>query len=109
MRILFDNNGQTHQIQGRGDMLKALGLGGDAMSVIMTDENGALVGVGRGAEALTRSVPLIKALRESQPIIKKPVVFKKQEPLQKSMNNGHGATTFDSLLKELANIRRSFA
>ncbi|MGZ8173625.1 MULTISPECIES: hypothetical protein [Methylobacter] len=108
MRILFSNNGQTNQIRGHSDLLKSLGLGGDAMPVIMFDENGALVGAGRGAENLIDSMSLIKSMRDSQPAVKKPMYFKKQEPLQKSMH-GHGATSFDGLLNELENIRRSLS
>lgn len=106
MHFLFDNNGETSIVRDSRDMLKALGVGGDAPAIIMTDESGALVGAGRGPEALNRSVPLIKALRDSKPIgkpaVKNPVLF------TKSLRS-RGATGFDSLMSELAAVRRSLA
>jgi hypothetical protein len=108
MHFLFDDGcGRTHRVDDSRSMLKAMGVRSDALPIIMTDESGAIVGAGFGGAELTRSVPLIKAMRESQPLVKKPVVFKKSETMRKSMSS-HGATSFDSLLDELASIPRSF-
>ncbi|MDP1664992.1 MAG: hypothetical protein Q8L79_07675 [Methylobacter sp.] len=108
MKLLYNNHGRIHEIRGHGDMMKALGLGGGGTTVIMTDETGQLVGAGRGGENLIASMPLIKALRESEPIVKKPVIIDKPKPMMKSMNRP-GAMSFDRLLDELESLQRSFA
>lgn len=108
MHFLFDNCGQTTVVRGFSDMMKSLGLESRARAAIMTDETGILVGAGIGAESLTRSVPLIKAMRESRPIVKNPAVVNKRQAMIKSIGS-HGATGLDGLLAELANIRGPFA
>lgn len=106
--VFTDSNGQVSQISGRADMLKSLGLNEGMRPIVMTDESGAVIGAGFGAEGLIRSGQLVKAMQESQPIVKKPVIFQKQEPLQKSMSD-RNKSPFDDLLAELAEMQRSYA
>jgi hypothetical protein len=100
--ICSDVNGDT-VINGRRDMLQALGLNG-GVPVIMTDESGAVVGAGFGGEGLVNSMPMIKSLRESQPIAKKPMMVRKPQQMVKSMQS-HLNNQFSGLLRELEEVQ----
>jgi len=99
MFIFQDENG-SHVCNGVDDVHKAMGVQNFAKSVIMTDENGQLVGAGQGGDGFMNSMPLVKALREGCPLLKaKPVACKtaaqSERPLHKSLGG------FDRLLRDL--------
>lgn len=73
--IIFEYNGVAHKIDTPEAMMKALGQS-PGRKLIMVDEGGEVVGAGQGVAMLNRSVPLVKAMRESA----------QQQPLRKADN-----------------------
>jgi hypothetical protein len=67
--FIFEHGGQSHLINGKNDIIDALGLPKGRL-ITMTDEAGELVGIGHGAANLTKSIQLVKALKEAQPLQK---------------------------------------
>jgi hypothetical protein len=67
--FIFENGGQSHLINGKNDMLNALGLQ-VGRPTFMTNEAGEIVGIGHGVANLTKSIPLIKAIKDAQPLHK---------------------------------------
>jgi len=105
MNLIFSKDGTDHVIRGHSDMMKALGIDYGGQLVIMTDENGELVGTGFGSEKLLKSMPVVESLRDgslfksmkenNEPLHKYRV---KKQPLAKS------ESSFGPLLRELEQL-----
>jgi hypothetical protein len=107
MFVFDDGNGGTHLIGSGSDMLKALGQD-DRPMVFITNESGALVGAGIGIDGAQRSQPLIKALRDSQPMAKsfsgtKTTVKAPPKVLFKKSAN----TSLNELNKTISDLKKS--
>jgi hypothetical protein len=106
--IFEDGKGGVHRVGSGQDMLKALGQD-DRPMVFITDENGGLVGAGIGIEGAQKSQPLIKSLRDAQPMAKsfsepkKPVKTSQPKVIFKK------STGFSDQLNELNRINKSLA
>jgi len=109
MFVFDDGNGGTHLIGSGSDMLKALGQDNRPM-IYITDESGVLVGAGVGIEGAQRSQPLIKALRDSQPMAKsfsgtKTTVKAPPKVLFKKSAN----TSLNDLNKAISDLQKSMS
>jgi hypothetical protein len=109
MFLFDDGNGKTHRIGSGNDVLKALGQD-NRPTIFITDEKGALVGAGVGIEGAQRSQPLIKALRDSQPMAKsfsgtKTTVKAPPKVLFKKSAN----TSLNDLNKAISDLQKSMS
>ena len=111
MHFIFTQNGTDQVIRGRDDMLKAIGFETGGKLVVMTDESGELIGTGFGAEKLTKSMPLVKSLRDgsllkamraSESLHQRRI----KKPLAKSLSRRQTAGCFEQLVRELDQLRR---
>lgn len=77
--LIYQDARGEHITDGGESFLKSIGVV-QPRNLIMTDEDGTVVGAGDSLGTLHRSVPLIKAIRESEP--------NKAVPMRKSMKPG---------------------
>lgn len=112
MHYIFSQNGRDHVVRGGDDMQKALGLDSGGRLVVMTDEQGQLVGTGYGAEKLLKSMPLVEAMRDgsllksmraNEPLHK----IRIKKPLAKSLSRRQTSGCFDQLVRELDQLRHN--
>jgi len=65
MFIQVSNLGTTSYVDNQKDLLKAMGVEQPyQQKIILTDEQGELVGIGHGVEAMMKSMPIIAAIKE---------------------------------------------
>lgn len=77
--------------------------------VVITDEKGALVGAGVGIEGAQRSQPLIKALRDAQPMAKSFSETKKTVKTSQPRIFLKKSTGFSDQLNQLTQINKSIS
>ena len=110
--FIFENDGQAHVCQNGSDMMKAMGHVGTSRTVIMTDEDGRIVGAGTGAENLIKSQPMIKAMRASDEFLGRKPGLASSEPrkysrvsrTQRELRKG-----FSELIDDLNRLKRARA
>ncbi len=97
-----DANGNTHPLNSQREMLKALGT--TPTEVIITDEDGQIMGAGYGIDGALGSQPIFKALKNGGPLIK----AEAQEQrfiLKKSVSKPQNK--IDSLIEDLTILKKS--
>ncbi len=108
--IIIEENGKQYIGKTGADLCKAMGQTHFAKSIIMTDEDGAIVGMQGGTMDMAKSVTMIKALNEQASLMKsqtaKPVTAKKTEkPLRKSFY-GSTPSGFEHLTEQLNELKQ---
>ncbi len=100
--IIMQNGDQLIPMNSHADYMKSIGGSGAAM-VVMTDESGAVVSAGQGAAGLVNNAPLVKALREQNPIKTqtKPSGFSSKPKKREIMTKSHVSRGLDSIIVEL--------
>lgn len=109
--IVLEENGQLHFGKTGADLCKSMGQTHFAKSIIMTDEDGQIVGMQGGTMNMAKSMPLIKALRDEE-ILKKAQAAApglrrsvQSRPLKKSFAPAKRGT-FDDLIEEINEMQR---
>ncbi|MDO9170126.1 MAG: hypothetical protein Q7U18_13700 [Methylobacter sp.] len=110
MSIIFtDENGADHQINSGEDMIKAIGQDNKRL-LVFTDEEGEVVGSGYSVAQANRSQPLIKALKDAQPLAKSfgetKTTVKETPKIIFTKNEGDSLTELDRVIRSLQKSTR---
>jgi hypothetical protein len=79
--------GRVTRVTNGTEMQKPMGIEPDiGREIILTNEEGELIGYGRGVDKMLKSMPVIQAIKEA-PLLKSQtkVITRKAKPLLKSM------------------------
>ncbi len=104
MIIFNDGNGGTHAVRNGLGMLEAMGHN-PRKDIVITDESGEIVGMGRGIEAAMGSAPLIKALKQDILLAKAAPTAEQRFVLKKAASKPQ--SDLNQLINDLTALQKS--
>jgi hypothetical protein len=117
--FIYTNSTGNHVCQGMDDLQKAEGANFDLSPMIVSDESGAVIGVQTKHCTWQDSIPLIKAMRDEDVMLKAQTeqaqlrkAFRPAQPLHRTSSQQAAASRsnqagFTRLLSELDTMKRN--